>query len=342
MKRSVPVLAVVMLAAGGGALWWYQRDHQPAAQDLTLYGNVDIRQVQLAFNASERIEEMRVTEGTPVTKGQLLATLSTQKLEQNVRLREAQAEAQRQQLARLQAGSRPEEIRKARAEVAASRTDALNARRAYERLDALVRQRFIARQQADNAQAAADAARARLQATQETLRLAELGPRKEDVAAARASLQADEAALALARRELADAALTAPADGIIQDRILEPGDMASPQRPVYTLALTDPLWVRAYAPGPSLGQLQPGMRAEVTTDSYPGKHYRGWIGYISPSAEFTPKAVETTEVRAGLVYQVRVFVCNPNGELRLGMPATVRIPLGQTLPAQADRCKQPG
>lgn len=341
MKRFVPALAVLALAGGGGTFWWFHQERQPPARELRLYGNVDIRQVQLAFNGSERIEAMLATEGAPVRKGQRLATLNSLRLEQNVRLREAQAEAQRQQLARLEAGSRAEEIRRARADAEAARTDAQNARRTYQRLEALVARNFIAKQQADNARAAADAAQARLNAARETLRLTVLGPRKEDIAAARATLQANEAALALARRELADASLYAPADGVIQDRILEPGDMASPQRPVYTLALTDPLWVRAYAPGPSLGRLQPGMRAEVATDSYPGKRYRAWVGYISPSAEFTPKSVETTEVRAGLVYQVRVFVCNPDNELRLGMPATVTIPLGQPPATDGQPCKQP-
>ena len=87
--------------------------------------------------------------------------------------------------------------------------------------------------------------------------------------------------------------------------------------------------MRAYVQGPDLGKLQQGMRAEVSTDSFPGKHYRAWVGYISPTAEFTPKSVETTEVRSSLVYQVRIFVCNPQGELRQGMPATVTIALGQ-------------
>jgi HlyD family secretion protein len=117
--------------------------------------------------------------------------------------------------------------------------------------------------------------------------------------------------------------------------------MASPQRPVYTLALTDPLWVRAYVQEKDLGKVKSGMRAEVATDSYPGKRYQGWIGYISPSAEFTPKSVETTEVRSNLVYQVRVFVCNPQNELRLGMPATVTMPLNEQPAADGARCTQP-
>lgn len=142
-----------------------------------------------------------------------------------------------------------------------------------------------------------------------------------------AQVEADQAALAFAEQALGDAELYAPADGVIRERILEPGDMASPQTPVFTLALTDPVWVRAYLPETQLGKVRPGTAAEISTDSFPDKSYRGWVGYIAPTAEFTPKNVETTELRARLVYRMRVFACNPAGELRLGMPATVVIDL---------------
>ena len=110
--------------------------------------------------------------------------------------------------------------------------------------------------------------------------------------------------------------------------------MASPSTPVYSLALNQPLWVRAYAPESDLGKLKPGLAVDVTTDSYPGKIYRGWIGYLSPTAEFTPQNVETPDLRAELVYQLRVYVCNDAGELRLGMPATVTVDL-RTAPGAA-------
>jgi HlyD family secretion protein len=330
MKRKIilPAIIVVALATATGIAWWRHNNSAPMTE-LVLYGNTDIRQVELAFNASERIDAMWVREGERVRKGQLLATLDRRSLSQNVDQRAAQAVAQEQVVARLEAGSRPEEIRKARAEVEAARVAADNAERNYARIEALVAQQFVAEQQASDARAAADGAQASLKAAQETLRLAVLGARKEDIAAARATLDANRAALAIARKQLADGELHAPADGVIQDRILEPGDMASPQQPVYTLALTDPVWVRAYVPGPQLGKLRLGMRAVVTTDSYPDTRYQGWIGFISPTAEFTPKSVETTEVRTSLVYQVRVFVCNPQDQLRLGMPATITIPLDQ-------------
>lgn len=332
-------IAAAALGATGAAAWYFTNHRSVNAADLVLYGNVDIRQVQLAFNGSERVAQMQAKEGEFVKKGQLLATLDAVRLARNVDLQQAQLASQQQVVSRLEAGSRPEEIRKAQADVEAARIDADNAEHTYQRQKALVEQHFVARQQADDARAAADAAQARYQALQETLKLVQIGPRKEDIAAAKAMLKANQAALDVARKALADASLYAPDNGIVQDRVLEPGDMASPQRPVYTLALTDPVWVRSYVQGPDLGKIQLGMRAEVSTDSFPGKNYRAWIGYISPTAEFTPKAVETTEVRSSLVYQVRIFVCNPQGELRLGMPATVTIPLGQSPAPDASRCQ---
>ncbi|MGP1678574.1 MAG: efflux RND transporter periplasmic adaptor subunit [Burkholderiales bacterium] len=345
MKRAlvIPLVAIFALGAGGVFYWQRAQNHAPPATALTLYGNVDIRQVQLAFNGSDRIERMLAREGEFVRRGQLLATLDATRLQHNEALLEAQLEAQQQVVARLKAGNRPEEIRKARADAEVARIEADNAERTYRRLNDLVARKFVAQQQADDAKTAADAAQARYASARATRRLAELGARAEDIAAASATRRANAAALALARKQLADASLYAPADGVIRDRILEPGDMATPQLSVYALALTDPIWVRAYVQGPDLGKIHQGMRAEVSTDSFPGKRYRAWLGYISPSAEFTPKSVETTEVRSDLVYQVRIFVCNPQNELRLGMPATATIALDQPQPAAAgtNPCQTP-
>ncbi len=340
-KRILLAVIVVVLAAGGASAWLLTGHSKNADGALVLYGNVDIRQVQLAFNGSDRIAQMLVREGERVKKGQLLATLETVRLAHNAELAGAQLASQQQVVARLEAGSRPEEIRKAEADAEAARINAENAESNYQRAQTLAAQHFVAQQQADDAHAKADAARAQYRAAQESLDLVRLGPRKEDIAAAQALLRADTAALAVARKALADASLYAPEDGIIEQRILEPGDIASPQRPVYTLALTDPLWVRAYVQEADLGKIAPGMRAEVATDSYPGKRYRAWLGYISPTAEFTPKAVETPELRSRLVYQVRIFVCNPQDQLRMGMPATVRIATDQPPAPDGDQCRNP-
>ena len=331
IKKLLLIPALLVVAAAG--YWALQgREASDRSGDLTLYGNLDIREVNLAFNAAERIREILVQEGDRVAPGQVLARLDTMRLDAALAAAEAAREAQAQVLARLQAGSRPEEIRRAEAQVAALQARARSAQITYERLQKLAVQKLSSPEEIDNARAAADAADGELHAAQEAHALAVAGPRREDIAQAQAELAAREANSRLARVQRADATLSAPVAGIVRDRLLEPGDMASPQTPVLTLALTDPLWVRAYVPEPDLGRIAEGMRAEIRTDSYPGKVYRGWVGFISPSAEFTPKNVETTDLRTRLVYQVRIFVCDAQGELRLGMPATVTIPMGQTAP----------
>ena len=181
--------------------------------------------------------------------------------------------------------------------------------------------------------------RQQYEAARQAYILAVEGPRAEDIAAARAAYQAAQGATALAQRQFDDTRLYAPSDGVVEDRILEPGDMASPATPVFTIALPNPLWVRAYAPESELGRVRLGMKASVSADSYPGRTYDGWIGYISPTAEFTPKTVETPELRTALVYQLRVYVCDAHGELRLGMPATVRIDLTQPAEPAAARLR---
>jgi HlyD family secretion protein len=328
-KRIFALLVVVIAVVITGYSYWQHNRAQEQSDHLLLRGNVDIREVSLAFNAAERISALSAQEGDFVHAGQVLAELDTSRLRQAVDRAAGQVEAQRQVVLRLERGSRPEEIRKARAEVVAAEVTARNAERTWTRQKVLNEKGLAPDDAVDNTRAALEEAEARLDATREALNLSLAGSREEDIASARATLDAMEADLALARRNLEEAQLKAPADGIIRNRLAEPGDMASPQTPVFSLALTEPLWVRAYVPGPELGRIWPGMRAQVHTDSYPEQSYAGWVGFISPTAEFTPKTVETERVRTDLMYQVRVYVCDPRGELRLGMPAQVSLALDQ-------------
>jgi HlyD family secretion protein len=338
-KKKLVIAAVVILAIGGGVAYWETRPTAPADQ-VTIYGNVDIRQVQAAFDDSGRILRLAVQEGDRVHKGQLLAELDPIRFRDAVDRNQASVAAQEQMLARLLAGSRPEEIAEARAEAAAAQARLSNAEITWQRQQVLAAQQYVPKQSLDNAAAALKTARANLDHAQQALTLAIKGPRKEDIAAARQQLRADKAALALALRELTDTRLYAPEDGVVQDRILEPGDMVSPQIPVFTLALDNPVWVRAYLPEKALGQVRLGMKATIDSDSFPGKSFSGWVGFISPTAEFTPKTVQTTELRTELVYRVRVYACNPQHRLRLGMPVTVHIPLTANQPQKlsAHRC----
>ena len=328
MKRPVSVVAfIVVIGLVAGLAWWLSR-RESEPRELTLYGNVDLRQVQLSFNNSERIAAVLVQEGDRVRQGQLVAQLDTRRLEPQVAQAEAQAAAQRQVVQRLRSGSRPEEIAQARANVESAKADAVNARQQYERIKSAAEMsagRAVRQQDVDSANAALQVAEAKLAVNQRALELAVIGPRKEDIAEAEARLRANEAQVALLRQQLVDAQLLAPVDAVVRTRILEPGDMASPQKPVFSLAITDPKWVRAYVSESDLGKIREGTAAAVAVDSFPKRRFDSWVGFISPVAEFTPKAVQTEELRTSLVYEVRVFVKDPSDELRLGMPATVYL-----------------
>jgi HlyD family secretion protein len=273
---------------------------------------------------------MRVQEGDRVKAGQVLATLDTRTLALQVRQAEAQVGVREQAWLRLRHGSRPQEVAQARAQVASAQAQADLAAQELQRLQAIAAGtagRAISRQDLDSAQSRLKVARAQLENRRKALQLAQLGPRQEDIGEAEAQLQVARAELALLKHRVGQAQLLAPVAAVVRSRLLEPGDMASPQRPAYALAITEPKWIRAYVTETQLGHIQPGMAASVTTDSHPDRAIPGRVGYISSVAEFTPKTVETEELRTSLVYEVRIRVSDPGDQLRLGMPATVHIAL---------------
>jgi HlyD family secretion protein len=327
MRRTILIILVLLILVGGGvAWWWFSRPRNSG--ELVIFGNVDLRQAELAFNNNERIDAVLVQEGDHVKKGQLLARLDTGRLSPQADQAQAMADAQRQVVARLHAGNRPQEIAQAQANVDSAKADAENALTQFERMQRaahMTDNRAVSQQDLDNTRAALDVANAKLAVARKALDLQVVGPRKEDIAQAEAQLKADEATAAFVRRQLADAMLYAPQDGVIRSRLMERGEMASPTKAVFSMALIDPKWVRAYVSEPDLGQVHPGMGASVMVDSFPGRKFDGWVGFISPVAEFTPKSVQTEELRSSLVYEVRVFVHDPLDDLRLGMPATVYL-----------------
>jgi len=325
-KWVVGLVAIALIAAGAVAYYLYGRPQAPAQpNELVLYGNIDIREADLAFNISGRVAEMLVEEGDKVRKGQLLATLETEIYDADVEAARADVGAKKAALDRLLAGSRPEEIKRARENVKGIQAQLDDARLILKRTVQLTKDNFAPQQLLDANQARVNNLEAQLHAAQQELSLAIQGPRSEDITQARAQLRASQAQLLLALRRLDYTKLYAKQDGIINTRIVEPGAVVQANSPVYTLALTSPLWVRTYIDEPDLGRIRPGTKAEVFTDSRPGHPYQGWVGFISPVAEFTPKTVETPQLRTSLVYRLRVYVKNGDGSLLQGMPVTVHL-----------------
>ena len=326
---------LIVLAAAGAlglalafALWNFAiapMFRGQAEQYLVLQGNIDIRQVQLGFRVNGRIAEMFVEEGDRVEAGTALAHLDPESLENERAVAAADLATRQADLRRLEAGMRPAEIRSAEARVIEARASQRSAEETARRQETLFANGAVSQQSATESRARAEETRARLHVAEAALNLAREGFRAEDVDAGRAALEAAEARLRTAETRLADATLKAPSAGVVLARVREPGAIVQQGETAFTLALDRPLWVRAYVQGEDLARVVPGAEAEVWTDAAPDRRYRAQVGFVSPTAEFTPRTVQTENLRSGLVYQVRIIVAEPDALLRQGMPASVGI-----------------
>jgi len=328
MKKKIARLVIIVLVLTGG-YFGYQRYQQNiqvgAGGPLKIYGSIEIRDAVLAFNEQERIIELLVEEGDRVRAGQPLARQRTDRLDGAIAEVEAKIAAQQEVVNRLVAGNRPQEIEQARAEVEAARVRVDNVQQILNRLKKTSGSGATSVQDLDDARSKFKVEQAQLQVREKALALVLEGARQEDIAAAKYQLEALQASLAQLKIRLGDTTLYAPSAGVIQSRILEVGELAGPTKPVFTLALTNPKWVRAYVPEPMLGRIRMGMKAEVLSDSYPGQPVEGTVGFISSVAEFTPRTVATEDLRTQLVYEARIMVEDKGDRLRLGMPVTVMV-----------------
>jgi HlyD family secretion protein len=319
-------LFVLVLLLAGAGIWYAVRGSKKSDGNvLQLYGNVDIREASLGFRVAGRLKEALRDEGDVVKAGETLARLDSEPYQHQLEQVRSQVEALRAHLDLLLAGNRPQEIAQARAQAHEREVTLANAERIYKRQEELLASRTVSVQERDDAEAAYHEAEARLRSAREQLNLLEAGFRSEDIAQAKADLARAQAISDAAELSLKDTELKAPADGVILTRAQEPGAILQVGNTVFTLSLQKPVWVRIYIAEPDLGKIHPGMKVTVYSDTAPQKGYNGTIGYISPRAEFTPKSVETAELRTSLVYRLRVVVEDADESLRQGMPVTVKI-----------------
>lgn len=296
-----------------------------AGGPLTLYGNVDIRSVDLGFRVPGRISAMPVEEGAHVETGTVLAQLDPKPLTDALNAAQAQVDVAAAERDKRRTGNRPQDIAQAEATVAERRASLVQTRQDFERRSQLFKTGTVSQAQYDLSEAQFKADQARLAAAEQSLSLMRAGFRKEDVASAEAQYAAAVAQRDKAQTDLADTTLKAPSSGTILTRAREPGAIVQMGESVFTLTIDRPLRVRAYVSEPDLGRISPGMEARVKSDGNP-KLYRGTIGFISPTAEFTPKSVQTESLRTDLVYRLRIIITDPDDALRQGQPVTVTIP----------------
>ena len=330
-KRMVRVgiiclLALVAVFILGRLLGWWGSGQD--RHTLKLYGNVEIREVQLGFRVGGRIEALLVDEGDRVAAGQVLARLDTRPLQDRLANADARLAAASATVARDEAGNRPQQIREAEAAVADAEAALGESRRLHERRRALLGRGFISRADYQSSEAGLAAARARVDAARASLSLVREGVRSEDRAVTQANRAAVQAERDAVRTDIGDAELRAAEAGQVLTRARETGAIVQPGETVLSLALTQPVRVRAYVAEPDLPKVRPGMAVRVRVDGS-GKSWPATIGFISPVAEFTPKTVQTEQLRADLVYRLRLTVRDPKSELRQGQPVTVFVPISR-------------
>jgi HlyD family secretion protein len=243
-----------------------------------------------------------VDKGNTVKAGQVIATLDKRYFQDELRVARAARDNLAAALAKLKHGLRPEEIAQARAQLAQQEAPLERAKANLKRGEELTPSGGVSKEEVDQRRQAARVREATVKYAQETLRLAVIGPGQEDIDAASAQLAQQEASIIQGERRLADSDLVAPSDGVILTRAQERRAILQAGTTVFTLTLASPVWVRTYFNERDLGLIGAGMPAKVTTDTAPNRPYSGHIGFISPTAEFTPKTVETRELRTDLVY----------------------------------------
>ena len=318
-KIVVGVLAILVVA--GGIAWWQTSvtSHEP----VVLYGNVDIRELSLAFRVGGRVAEVLVDEGDAVKVGQVLARLDPAPLDISLHAARAQLSAVGARNALFHEGYRSEDIAQAGGRQLAAKAALVEADAELARQQQMLPAGATAQHHVDLALSARDQAQAQLNVADAAMRMSNKGFRPQEILESDALLQQAKSNADNTKLALSDAVLVSASDGIILTRAIEIGAMVQAGTPAFSVSLTQPVWVRAYVPEPQLGLFNNGTAVELLTDSRPGKPYRGTVGFVSTTAEFTPKSVETTDLRTSLVYRIRVVVQDPDALLRQGMPVTL-------------------
>jgi HlyD family secretion protein len=324
--RALWIALVVMLglAAFGYSNWSAIAQRFGARQQtptILVSGNIEAHQSVLGFKTVQsQIVELPFNEGQWVKAGTLLARLDNDDYAQQVSVAQSTLEVQQRQLAAAE-----QNLEAVGKTVEGDAADLEFRKTEYDRADTLMKKGAGTVEVRDQAYMAMRQSNAAYQRDQALQRAAQ-----RQVELAHANIENATQALKLAQIVLDHTTLRAPFDGVITVRQAELGEIMVPGTPVITLADLDHIWLRAYINETDIGKVRLDQPARVTTDTYPGKVYKGRVSFISANAEFTPKSVETHAERVTLVYRVKIDIDNPSHELVAGMPADATF---EALPA---------
>lgn len=387
MKKRLLIALLAGVAAVGGYLIYRHLNRRPS-DSIFISGNIELTEINVSFKIPGKLIERSVDEGDCVTKGMLIARIDRDQLlrqherekaglgsnreqfeealsavgwqqetlDADIEQRRADLNAYQAQYQQLINGSRPQEIRDAKAEVDNAQAEYDRAANDWKRAQILFRDDDISALQFDQYRRNCEAAEAALRSAKERAELVIIGPRQElidaaaaqvrralaslkvaeanqlelrrrqqEVAARREEIKRQQAQVGVIESQLDDTVVFSPVDGVVLVKTAEIGEVLAPGSTVVTLGDIDHPWLRGYINERDLGRVKLGAKAKITTDSFPGKVYWGTISFISSEAEFTPKQIQTVEERVKLVYRIKIDVANPQRELKLNMPVDAEI-----------------
>ena len=323
MKKKLTI-ALIILLISFISYKIYSNIFLKNENNLTFYGNIDTRTVNVGFRFLGKIENITKDEGEIVKKDEVLVKLDTASLEKSLEELNEKIFASKLELSKLQTGYRQEEILEAKAAMEEAIENLNKTKDTYNRQTNLFKTKSTSEENFTISQLNYKQALATLDKAKALYELRKNGYRDEDIKIQESNLKSLEIQAEKLKIDLNDSIIKAPVDGVILTRFKEIGAITNAGESIFEIAKTDEFWVRAYIDEKNLGNIKPGLKMSIQTDSR-SENYEGVIGFISPVAEFTPKNIETQELRADLVYSFRVIVKNPDDKIRQGMPVTLKI-----------------
>jgi len=309
-----------------GCDWPWSPSTNAAA--IVCSGTVEVHESALGFEIPGRIKAIEAHEGQTVAAGQVLVRLDDRDAQLALAQMQAQVREAQSVLDQMLAGARPEELAMAQAALDKARAVFALAKADRERLRNLAMSASASRERLDQSETQYTSAQAEVARATQALQLLKAGPRQEEIDRARSRLDGAQTGLKQAQRRLDQTVLMAPVAGIVSADLSEVGEVVAPGKPVLRLADLAHPWIRAYLNEPDLGRVKLGQGATVKVDGQPHP-FQGRLAFIADQSEFTPKAVQTQELRVGLVYRIKIEVPNPDGILKIGMPVEVELaPVG--------------
>ncbi len=331
MKKKFIIIVFIIFFIGVGAFVYFgQRNNQQ--KELSYSGTIETTQAKLSFQVPGRVALVSIQEGQPVKKNQIIAELD--RAEFASRSDQAKANLDRAQKAKLQletvlkisSKTLPAEVARATANVAGVQDTLKDAEKNYKRYEDLFSKGVVTEKERDSVKLVYEVTKSRLTESESVLKLAQgnlarIDAAKQDIETSIAQINASKAALNQASIQFGYTQLKSPMDGIVTSRNIEPGETVNAGREVITISDLSRVDLKIFVDETEIGKIKPNQKVEVRVDTFPDKRYEGYVSFISPEGEFTPKIIQTKKERVKLVYLVKVSIVNPNFELKAGMPA---------------------